>query len=144
VERDAEEMAALFRRTFASYPFPLHYTAFVRESITSGSTVYYAVVHLSNAQVRALPEFHLRVPRLIAGGRGQIVAVAGLEIDDENKNVEMSDFATHEEYQGKGFASFLLALMDVCLLPLVQLLLLLLEMIDLYLLDSRRRPRGAG
>ena len=70
------------------------------------------------------------------------MALAGLEIDDENKNVEMSDFATHKEYQGKGFASFLLALMDVRLLQLVQLLLL--EMIDLYLLDSRRRPRGAG
>jgi GNAT superfamily N-acetyltransferase len=53
------------------------------------------------------------------------VALAGLEIDDENKNVEMSDFATHEEYQGKGLASFLLALMDVRLLQLLQLLLLL-------------------
>jgi len=69
------------------------------------------------------------------------VALAGLEIDDENKNVEMSDFATHEEYQGKGLASFLLALMDVRLLQLLPLLLLL-EMIEL--LDSRRRPRGAG
>jgi hypothetical protein len=48
-------MAALFRRTFASYPFPLHYPAFVRESIASGSTVYYAVVDSSNAQVRAPP-----------------------------------------------------------------------------------------
>jgi GNAT superfamily N-acetyltransferase len=83
------------------------------------------------------------VTKLITGGQGQIVALAGLAIDNKNKNVEMSDFATHEEYQGKGFASFLLALMDVRLLQLVPLLLLL-EMIDLYLLDSRRRPRGAG
>jgi GNAT superfamily N-acetyltransferase len=43
----------------------------------------------------------------------QIVALAGMEIDEENKNVEMSDFATHAEYQSKGLASYLLALMDV-------------------------------
>lgn len=84
---DMDQAASLYRFTFASYPFPIHNPEYLRS--TMDHIAYYGV-----------------------WSEGQLVAVSSAEIDFENSNAEMTDFATHPDSQGKGLASFLLARME--------------------------------
>ena len=87
-EEDADEMARLFRRVFASYPFPIHDPDYLRSSM-EGSTVYFLVRQ-----------------------QGQLIAISSAEIDLDSQSVEMTDFATLPERRGLGLALFLLRRME--------------------------------
>lgn len=85
---DLDEAASLYRFIFDSYPFPIDDPDYLRS--TMDYIVYYGVWFA-----------------------GQLVAVSSAEIDYENANAEMTDFATHPDYRGKGLANFLLDRMEI-------------------------------
>jgi len=89
---DAEEIAALYRSVFKTYPFPIFEPGFIRESL-KGQTRYY-IIRKSH----------------------QLAAVASCEIDAENLNAEVTDFATSPPFQGRGFAGILLHTMEADLI----------------------------
>lgn len=85
---DAPAMAELYRQVFATYPFPIHDPAYLRETMAS-HVIYQGVW----------------------AGR-QLVALASAETDPRGQNAEMTDFATLPSCQGQGFASYLLARLE--------------------------------
>ena len=85
---DAEEIAALYRTVFKTYPFPIHDPEYIRESIRRKVRYY------------IIKKFH------------QLAAVASCEIDAENLNAEVTDFATDPLFQRMGFAGILLHTME--------------------------------
>lgn len=87
---DLEELASVFGSVFQSYPFPIYDAGYIRE--TMDENVFY---------------FHI-----IDENTGKIISVSSAEMDYMSKNVEMTNFATLPGYQGKGFAAFLLRMME--------------------------------
>ena len=85
---DAEDIASLFRSVFATYPFPISNSDYVRQSM--------------NGHVRY---FVIKNTDLLA-------AVASCEVDVKNRTVEMTDFATDPLFRGSGFAGILLNMME--------------------------------
>jgi beta-lysine N6-acetyltransferase len=85
---DAEEIAELYRLVFKTYPFPIFDPVYIRESM-KGQVRYYII-----------KKSH------------QLAAVASCEIDAENLNAEVTDFATNSFFQGMGFAGILLHTME--------------------------------
>lgn len=85
---NAEEIAALYRSVFKTYPFPVFDPDYIRESM-QGNTRYFVI-----------KKFHL------------LAAVASCEIDAENRNAEVTDFATGLLFNGRGFAGMLLHAME--------------------------------
>ena len=85
---DAEEMSAIYRQVFKSYPFPIQKRTYLKRMMKAG--VLYFCIRIE----------------------GRIVAIAAAEIDLENKNVEMTDFATIPKLRGEGLASTLLSHME--------------------------------
>jgi len=87
-EADATALAELYRRVFASYPFPIHDPDYLIETMRS------------------------HVCYFVAEKDGTIVAASSGEIDKENRNAEMTDFATLPEHLGHGLAGHLLRLTE--------------------------------
>ena len=85
---DANDIAALLRSVFPTYPFPIDDPDYIRKTM-QGSIQY----------------FVLRKSHLLA-------AVASCEIDEENQNAEVTDFATGPLFRCRGFASLLLHAME--------------------------------
>lgn len=85
---DAAAMAAIYRKVFPTYPFPIHDPAWLRETMESHID-YFGVEH---------------------GGR--LVALASSEMELDGLNVEMTDFATLPEFRGRNLALHLLAAME--------------------------------
>ncbi len=85
---DAKEIAALYRSVFKTYPFPIFDPDYIRESMQG--QVRYFVIKKSH----------------------QLAAVASCETDAENRNMEVTDFATNPLFGGKGFAGLLLHAME--------------------------------
>lgn len=85
---DAPALAALYREVFASYPFPIHDPAYLREAMADNVRYF-----------------------LITSG-GRIVSAASAEIDPFGQNAEMTDFATHPDVRGKGLCPVLLQHME--------------------------------
>ena len=85
---DAPAMAEIFSEVFASYPFPIHDPAYLRETMAE-NVVYHGAFE-----------------------NGRLVAVASAEMNEAGRNVEMTDFATLPGQQGKGLAGVLLARME--------------------------------
>lgn len=85
---DAEDIAALFRTVFKTYPFPISDPEYIRETM-QGSIRYFVI---KTAQILA--------------------AAASCEVDEENLNAEVTDFATSPIFRGRGFASLLLRAME--------------------------------
>jgi putative beta-lysine N-acetyltransferase len=81
---DTEEIAALYRSIFKTYPFPIFDPDYIEESMQGH--IRYFIIRKSN----------------------QLVAVASCEIDAENENIEVTDFATDPQFRGLGFAGSLL------------------------------------
>ncbi len=81
---DCPEMAALFGRVFASYPFPVADPAFLAQGMES--VLYYG-----------------------AWRQGRLAAIASAELALGKQNAEMTDFATAQEDRGQGLAALLLA-----------------------------------
>lgn len=87
-EEDTDEMAAVYREVFATYPFPIQDPGFLRSAM-SGSTVFFGV------------------------WKGdKIVALSSAEIDKSSLSAEMTDFATLPEYRSNGLALHLLQQME--------------------------------
>ncbi len=82
------KMAEIYRRVFATYPFPIHDPEYL-QSTMHGATVYFGVWK-----------------------DGKIAALSSAEMDPRSGSVEMTDFATLPEYRGNGLALFLLQKME--------------------------------
>jgi putative beta-lysine N-acetyltransferase len=88
VEADAKELAEVYKQVFASYPFPIHDPDYLIETMRS------------------------HVCYFVAEKDGKIAAAASGEMDKENRNAEMTDFATLPEHLGNGLAVHLLKFME--------------------------------
>lgn len=84
-----EQLAALYRRVFETYPFPILNADYLEE--TAATHVIYAVIYNEN---------------------GIMVSAASAETDPEHMNSEMTDFATLPSHRGKGLASILLNFLE--------------------------------
>jgi len=87
-EADAQELANVYRQVFASYPFPIHDSDYLIETMRS------------------------HVCYFVAEKDGTIAAASSGEMDKENRNAEMTDFATLPEHLGNGLAVHLLKFME--------------------------------
>ncbi|NCD34035.1 MAG: putative beta-lysine N-acetyltransferase [Spartobacteria bacterium] len=87
-EADAPELAEVYRKVFATYPFPVYDPAYLVETMRS------------------------HVCYFVAEKDGKIAAAASGEMDKENHNAEMTDFATLPEHLGNGLAFHLLRFME--------------------------------
>jgi putative beta-lysine N-acetyltransferase len=85
---DIAEMGSIYGEVFRSYPFPIHDTQYLLDTMKS-HVKYYAACK----------------------GEG-LVAVSSAEMDRNSKNAEMTDFATLPEFRKKGLAGRLLSFMD--------------------------------
>jgi putative beta-lysine N-acetyltransferase len=85
---DAPAIAALYRDVFATYPFPIHREAYLRETMEHG--IRYFCIRFGDA----------------------IAAVSSAEMDLAESLVEMTDFATRPGYRGHGLAGILLRHME--------------------------------
>jgi putative beta-lysine N-acetyltransferase len=81
---DAKDIAALYQSVFKTYPFPISDPDYIRE--TMQGQIRYFVIRKSH----------------------QLAAVASCEIDSDNLNIEVTDFATAPPFRGNGFAGILL------------------------------------
>lgn len=81
---DATAAAELYQIVFETYPFPIHDSGYIRETMLS-HVVYMGLFE-----------------------EGRLVALASAETDPKARNAEMTDFATHPDALGKGYASVLL------------------------------------
>lgn len=86
---DSFELAALYGRVFASYPFPITEPGYLEKTMRT-NVVY----------------------RIIRDAGGEIVAAASAETDPEHRNAEMTDFATLPSQRGLGLAQHLLAALE--------------------------------
>lgn len=83
-----QNMAAVYRKVFASYPFPIDDPKYL-ESTMSQSTIYFGIWH------------------------GQdLIALSSAEMDLESENAEMTDFAVLPQFRGQSLAYFLLQTME--------------------------------
>lgn len=88
---DVFEMAELYRVVFDSYPFPIFDPAYLSRTMNEN------------------------VDYFCAETDGRIVALSSAERDDSAANAEMTDFATHPDWRGKGLAACLLERMEAIL-----------------------------
>jgi putative beta-lysine N-acetyltransferase len=86
--KDVLEMVSVYEKVFKTYPFPIHNPDYLAETMQE-NIVYFGV-----------------------RDKGTLVALSSCEMDEQSKNVEMTDFATLPEYRAQGLASFLLAEME--------------------------------
>ncbi|MBN2711293.1 MAG: putative beta-lysine N-acetyltransferase [Planctomycetes bacterium] len=87
-EEDAEEMSKVYAEVFPTYPFPIHDPKYLIKTMHS-NVLYFSIRH-----------------------KGEIVSLSSAEMDKNNLNVEMTDFATLPDWRGNSFATFLLAKME--------------------------------
>ena len=87
-ESDVRELATIYRKVFATYPFPIYDPDYLIETMRS------------------------HVCYFVAEKDGKIAAVASGEMDQENHNAEMTDFATLPQHLGNGLAFHLLKWME--------------------------------
>ncbi len=88
VPEDAESMSEIYKQVFESYPFPIHDAEYLAS--TMASHVDYYAIEVED----------------------KIVALCSGEIDAEEANVEMTDFATLPEWLGNQFSRHLLSRME--------------------------------
>jgi len=87
-ESDVGAMSKVYREVFPSYPFPIHDPEYLRETMKRHID-YFIVRHGQN-----------------------IIALSSAEMDQQSKNVEMTDFATLPQYRKQGIAQKLLHEME--------------------------------
>jgi putative beta-lysine N-acetyltransferase len=86
--KDADDLARLYGRVFSTYPFPINDAAYLCREM----------------------EKNLRY--FCARSNGRLVAASSAEMDHDLKNVEMTDFATLQGYQGRGISAYMLHKME--------------------------------
>lgn len=82
---DAAAMTELYRQVFATYPFPIHDEAYLKQTMET-HVIYFGVWE-----------------------EDSLIALASAEIDRHGENAEMTDFATRPDCRGRGLANYLLA-----------------------------------
>ncbi len=87
-QTDVPELANIYQQTFQSYPFPIHDPDYIRATMES-HVAYFGIA-----------------------ANNRLVAVASAEMDKQESNVEMTDFATLPEWNGNGLAQILLSRME--------------------------------
>lgn len=85
---DAYQIAALYKKVFKTYPFPIYTHEYIQKTMNE-NTEYFGIWENNN-----------------------LIAVSSLEKDLDAQNAEMTDFAVLPEYRGNGFANFLLKEME--------------------------------
>ncbi len=85
---DVEAMKNLYNRVFDTYPFPINDQNYLLKTMKE-NVVYFGVWEGEN-----------------------LIALSSVEMDKENFNSEMTDFATHPEYRKLGLAGMLLDKME--------------------------------
>ena len=90
---DAEKLATLYKAVFAVYPTPLGDPSYIRKTMENG-TIY---VHIEKD--------------------GNVLSAASAEVNRTFANAEMTDCATLEAEQGKGYMAALLARLEEILIP---------------------------
>jgi putative beta-lysine N-acetyltransferase len=85
---DAIDIAGLYSRVFSTYPFPINDATYVRRAMENNMR-YFCV-----------------------RSNGRLVAASSAEMDPDLNNVEMTDFATLQGYQGRGISSYMLRKME--------------------------------
>ncbi len=88
VKTDAVRMAKLYTEVFPTYPFPVHDPDYLVKTM-DGHSLYVGI------------------------WKGEkLVSLASADMDVEEKNAEMTDFATLPNHRGRRFAGFLLKTME--------------------------------
>lgn len=87
-KEDTEAMSRIYRTVFPTYPFPIDNPDYLHQTMHS-HIVYFGVEHNRN-----------------------LVALSSSEMDRENQNVEMTDFATLPAWRGNNLAASLLETME--------------------------------
>jgi putative beta-lysine N-acetyltransferase len=87
-QQDSMEMADFYGKIFDSYPFPIKEGTYIQKTMLD-NTVYFGIWH-----------------------KGILIALSSSEIDNKNKNAEMTDFAVRQDYRGMHIAAFLLHTME--------------------------------
>ncbi|MDD4127513.1 MAG: putative beta-lysine N-acetyltransferase [Methanomicrobium sp.] len=85
---DSDSLSGLFSDTFETYPFPISDSSYIKKTMDEG-IVYFGIWKGDN-----------------------LLAASSSETDKNSKSVEMTDFATHNDYLGNGFAGILLDKME--------------------------------
>jgi putative beta-lysine N-acetyltransferase len=86
--RDISEMVELYKKVFETYPFPIHDPDYIRHTMIH-DVAYFGAFKGSS-----------------------LVGLSSAEMDREDKNVEMTDFAVLPEYRGRDIAMYLLDEME--------------------------------
>lgn len=85
---DVLELAELYKLVFETYPFPIHDPGYLIETMET-HVDYYGVFY-----------------------NDKLIGASSAEMDKENQNVEMTDFAVNPEYRGMSMAVYLLREME--------------------------------
>ena len=85
---DAEEIAGLYSEVFKTYPFPIFDPQYILKTMRD-NVIYFGIKK-----------------------ENRLVALSSAEIDHENLNAEMTDFATRKDYGGNNFSLLLLQKME--------------------------------
>ncbi len=87
-KKDAVEMVGIYKEVFETYPFPIHQVEYLQQTMEN-NILYFGVFH-----------------------RSRLVGISSCEMNKEEKNVEMTDFAILKAYRGKKLARHLLKSME--------------------------------
>lgn len=85
---DSEEMSMIYSKVFDSYPFPVFDPEYLKKTMVEN--IIYLGIWKGN----------------------KLIALSSCEMDMNEKNAEMSDFAVLQDYRGYNFACFLLNQME--------------------------------
>jgi putative beta-lysine N-acetyltransferase len=88
-DSDIEQIVAIYREVFESYPFPINNPGYIRKTMND-NVQYFG-----------------------AENNGVLVALASSEMDLKGSNVEMTDFATLPAHAGNSIATMLLNAMEI-------------------------------
>ncbi len=89
-ENNAGEITKVFEEVFETYPFPVHDPTYIVKTMREEGTRYFGV-----------------------RDKGELIGLSTAEIDFENRNAEMTDFAVLPAYRGRKLAYRLLMYMEV-------------------------------
>ncbi len=87
-ENDIPSIVNLYRAVFKSYPFPIFEEKYIIQTMKE-NVIYFGIWN-----------------------EEKLVALSSIEMDKQNCNAEMTDFAVLNEYRGNGFALYLLEEME--------------------------------
>lgn len=87
-KEDSGSLSELYGETFESYPFPIHESSYIEETMDD-NIVYFGI-----------------------WSNGNLLAASSCETDISSASVEMTDFAVSGDQRGKGYGSLLLEHME--------------------------------